>query len=55
MNALVAILSPLALLLPAVAGTLPAGQNDGAVHEAAERAIRSGFGQAPASHRDARP
>jgi hypothetical protein len=38
MNALVAILSPLALLLPAVAGELRAGPGDGAVREAAERA-----------------
>lgn len=38
MNALVAILSPLALLLPAVAGQLPAGPADGAMHEAAVRA-----------------
>ena len=37
MNALVAILSPLALLLPAAAGQVPSGPDDGAVHEAASR------------------
>jgi hypothetical protein len=40
MNALVAFLSPLALLVPAVTGQLPAGQGDDAVHEAAERVER---------------
>lgn len=37
MNAFVAFLSPLALLLPAVAGQLPAARDDLSVHEAAER------------------
>jgi len=36
MNAFVAFLSPLALLLPAVAGKLPAVRDDLSVHEAAE-------------------
>ncbi len=50
MNALVAILSPLALLLPAVAGPLPAERADGAVHEAAERAdMPKGFNALPAA------
>lgn len=41
MNALVAILSPLVLLVPAVAGELPAGSEDGAVLEAAARTDRA--------------
>ena len=40
MNALVAILSPLVLLVPAMAGERPAGRDDGAVHEAAVSAER---------------
>jgi hypothetical protein len=49
MNALVAILSPLALLLPAVAGQQPAEQRDGAVHEAAARVdLPKGFDSLPA-------
>lgn len=49
MNALVAILSPLALLLPAAAGQLPLGQTDGAVHEAAARVdVPRGFDSLPA-------
>lgn len=48
MNALVAILSPLALLLPAVAGELPVGRDDGAVQEAATRTdIPRGFNSPP--------
>jgi len=50
MNALVAILSPLALLLPVVAGELPAVREDGAVREAAERAdLPKGFDARPAA------
>jgi hypothetical protein len=49
MNALVVLLSPLALLLPALAGELPAGPGDGAVHEAAEREdTPKGFDSLPA-------
>jgi hypothetical protein len=49
MNALVAILSPLALLLPAVAGQLPASPDDGTVHEAAARTdLPQGFNSLPA-------
>ncbi len=49
MNALVAFLSPLALLLPAVAGGLPASPEDGAVHEAAGRVSPpKGFDTVPA-------
>lgn len=49
MNALVAILSPLALLLPAAAGQLPLGKTDGTVHEAAARAdLPKGFDSLPA-------
>ena len=49
MNALVAILSPLALLLPVAAGQLPAGPEDGAVNEAAARAdLPKGFDSLPA-------
>src|SRR5687768_10499245 len=40
MNALVAFLSPLVLLVPAMAGELPVGRGDGAVHEAAVNAGR---------------
>ena len=49
MNALVAILSPLALLLPVAAGQLPAGPEDGAVNEAAARVdLPKGFDSLPA-------
>ena len=49
MNALVAILSPLALLLPSAAGPLPLGRSDGAVQEAAARAdLPKGFDSLPA-------
>ena len=41
MNALVAFLSPLVLLVPAVAGELPARPEDGAVREAAARVDRT--------------
>ena len=48
MHALVVILSPLALLLPAAAGELPARRDDGAVGEAAERAdVPKGFESLP--------
>jgi len=46
MNALVAFLAPFALLLPAMAGELPATRQDGAVREAADRA--KGFDSLPA-------
>jgi hypothetical protein len=50
MNALVAILSPLALLLPAVAGQLPAGSADEVAHEAATRVNPpKGFDSLPAA------
>jgi hypothetical protein len=49
MNALVVFLSPLALLLPAAAGELPAGRGDGSVREAAEREnLPKGFDSLPA-------
>src|SRR5690349_15197470 len=49
MNALVAIMSPLALLLPMAAGQLPAGPKDGAAQEAAARAdLPKGFDSLPA-------
>jgi hypothetical protein len=49
MNALVAILSPLALLLPAVAGELPARQEEAAIDDKAERAeLPKGFDALPA-------
>jgi len=48
MHALVVILSPLALLLPAAAGELPALRDDGAVGEAPERAnLPKGFEALP--------
>src|SRR6188768_2388446 len=48
MHALVVILSPLALLLPAAAGELPARRDDGAVGEAAEREnLPKGFDALP--------
>jgi hypothetical protein len=49
MNALVAILSPLALLLPAVAGQPSARPEDGVAHEAAVRALPKGFDSLPAA------
>jgi hypothetical protein len=50
MNALVAILSPLALLLPALPGQPPAGPGEGAVQEAAVRADGpQGFDALPAA------
>jgi hypothetical protein len=49
MNALVAFLSPLALLLPAAAGELPPGRNEGAVREAVEpQNAPKGFDSLPA-------
>lgn len=49
MNALVAILSPLALLLPALPGQSPAGPGEGTVQEAAVRADSpQGFDALPA-------
>src|SRR3569832_357688 len=49
MNALVAILSPLALLLPAVAGQSPAAPADDAAQEAAARTdLPKGFDSLPA-------
>ena len=48
MNALLAILSPLALLLPAVAGELPAARGGAVAHEAAARAdLPKGFDARP--------
>ena len=47
MNAFVALLSPLALLLPAAVGTLPAGSRDLSVREAAEKASPEGFDTLP--------
>jgi hypothetical protein len=48
MNPLVVILSPLALLLPVLAGERPAGPEDGAVQEAAGRAdLPKGFDSLP--------
>jgi hypothetical protein len=50
MNAFVAILSPLALLLPAVAGDQPVVRDDASVHEAAERAAApKGFDALPST------
>jgi hypothetical protein len=49
MNSLVALLSPLALLLPAIAADRQAGPGDLAAHEAAERGDASkGFNSLPA-------
>ena len=54
MNAFVAILSPLALLLPALAGEWPAPRDDLSVQEAAGRkAVPQGFDALPSEPFDA--